>query len=76
MNVTVDALLRRRNADQLHQFDAALARRPRIEAHIRAQGIGNLRADAVDRVERAYRLLETIEICVPRSSRISSSDRP
>ena len=59
MGVLVERLLRVRHLHETQQLDRALAGRRRSErAVVRAQRLGDLESDRVDRVQRRHRLLE------------------
>ena len=58
VDVAVEPLLRRGDADQRQQLDHALARLGLGEAEVGAQRVGDLVAHREHRVQRAHRLLE------------------
>ena len=50
--------LGRRDADQPEHFDAHRKRLPRVFGFVQQENLGELPADAVERIERGHRLLE------------------
>ncbi|MPM71093.1 hypothetical protein SDC9_118056 [bioreactor metagenome] len=58
VGVVIDALLGRRNAGVLEQRDRALARLRRVERQMRGDGLDQLSAHGIQRVERGERVLK------------------
>ena len=58
VGILLDPLLRRRDTDRPQHLDGPVVRFPPAEALVQADGLADLVADRVDRVERGHRLLE------------------